>query len=308
MSNRAIDVGSLQGSRQRRRKENLIYRAFQAAAALSVVISAAIIFSLLGEALVFLSKVNPSQLLAGGWFPRPGQFGIPTIVAGTFVIAGVAIVVAAPLGLGAAIYLAEYARPRLRRLLKPILEILAGIPSVVLGFFALTFISPEVIQRIWSQATFFNMASAGIAVGILVTPLVASVAEDAFRSVPHSLREASVGMGARKATTTIRIVIPAAVSGIVAALIIGISRAIGETMIVAIASGATGGSPFTLNPLGRGQTMTGAMSALAIGSDQVRGTKGTFESLFFVGLLLFFMTLALNVLSERFVRKVRQKY
>lgn len=205
-------------------------------------------------------------------------------------------------------YLSEYASPRVRRLLKPILEILAGIPSVVLGFFAITFINPELVQRVFSGAEFFNMTAAGIAVGVLVTPLVASIAEDAMRAVPMSLREASYGMGARKRSTSLRVVFPAAISGIVAALIVGVSRAIGETMVVAIAAGATGGSLFTVDPLGGGQTMTAAMTALAIGSDQVKGAENTFEALFFVGLLLFFMTLVLNIVSERFVRKVRQKY
>jgi len=199
-------------------------------------------------------------------------------------------------------------RARLRRALKPILEILAGIPSVVLGFFAITFISPEVVQRFAESATFFNMAAAGIAVGILVTPIVASVSEDALRAVPAALREASYGMGARKRTTTIRVVFPAAVSGIIAALIVGLSRAVGETMIVAIAAGSTGGSSFTLNPLEPGQTMTAAMTALAIGSDQVKGAELTFESLYFVGMLLFLMTLLLNVAGERFVRRVRERY
>jgi phosphate transport system permease protein len=152
------------------------------------------------------------------------------------------------------------------------------------------------------------MAAAGIAVGILVTPLIASVAEDAMYAVPQSLREASYGLGARKRSTSIRVVIPAAVSGIVAALIIGFSRAIGETMIVAIAAGGTGGSLFSLNPCGQGQTMTAAMTALATGSDQVRGADLAYPSLFFVGLLLFALTFALNVLSERFVRRVRVSY
>ncbi len=286
----------------------MILRAFQLAAALSVLISAGIVFSLLGEAIVFLSNVDLSQLFAGGWYPRRGEFGIATIMTGTIVVTLVGMVVAAPLGLAAAVYLSEYAKPRVRRTVKPILEILAGIPSVVIGFFALTWISPEVIQRFFSDASAFNMAAAGLGVGILVTPLVASVAEDALRSVPQALREASVGMGARKRTTTLQIVLPAAVSGIVAAFIIGMSRAIGETMVVAIAAGGTGGSAFTVDPTGPGQTMTAAMTALAVGSDQVRGTDGTFQSLFFVGLLLFFITLTLNILSERFVRRVRQKY
>lgn len=308
MTTRAIDLEALGGSPRRRRKETFIYRTFQLAAALSVVISGAIIFSLLGEAVVFLSRVELGSLLEGGWYPRRGLFGIATIIAGTLVVTVVGMLVAAPLGLGAAIYLSEYARPRVRRTLKPLLEVLAGIPSVVIGFFALTWISPEVVQRLFSDATAFNMAAAGIGVGILVTPLVASVTEDALRSVPHALREASVGMGARKRTTILRVIIPAAVSGIAAAFILGISRAIGETMVVAIAAGGTGGSAFSLDPTRPGQTMTGAMTSLAVGSDQVRGTDGTFQSLFFVGLLLFFMTLVLNVLSERFVRRVRQKY
>ncbi len=308
MTTRAIDLEALGGSPRRRRKEAFIFRAFQLAAALSVVISAAIVFSLLGEALVFLSRIELSSLLEGGWYPRRGQFGIATIIAGTLVVTLVGMLVAVPLGLGAAVYLSEYARPRVRRTLKPILEVLAGIPSVVIGFFALTWISPELVQRLFTDATAFNMAAAGIGVGILVTPLVASVTEDALRSVPQALREASVGMGARKKTTILRVILPAAVSGIAAAFILGISRAIGETMVVAIAAGGTGGSAFSLDPTGPGQTMTGAMASLAVGSDQVRGTDGAFQSLFFVGLMLFFTTLVLNVISERFVRKIRQKY
>jgi phosphate transport system permease protein len=216
--------------------------------------------------------------------------------------------VAVPVGLGAAIYLAEYAPARARRVLKPVLEILAGIPSVVLGFFALTFISPELVQRVSDEATLFNLAAAGIGVGILTVPLVASISEDALRSVPLALREASAGMGARKITTTTTIVVPAAVSGLVAAFIVGVSRAIGETMVVAIAAGATGGSVFSLDPLAPGQTMTAAMAAQAAGTDAVRGEALTFQSLFFVGLMLFLITLGLNLVADRYVRKVRQKY
>jgi phosphate transport system permease protein len=215
--------------------------------------------------------------------------------------------VAAPLGLGAAVYLSEYARPTLRRWLKPVIEILAGIPSVVVGYFALTWISPHIVGPLCTDREIFNMAAAGIGVGILVTPLVASVGEDALRAVPMALREASYGMGARRVSTSLRVVLPAAVSGVVAALILGFSRAIGETMVVAIAAGATGGSLFTLNVCGGGQTMTAAMTSLAIGSDQV-AQSGAVDSLFFVGLLLFVMTLALNLMSERFVRRVRKRY
>lgn len=308
-ASRRLTPDDLRGSPRRRRKEGAIYRGFQAAAGFSIVISALIVVSLVGEAFTFIANVDVAKWFSpSGWFPRSGNFDIRTIFTGSMVVAGIAMLVAAPLGLAAAIYLAEYAKPRVRRLLKPILEILAGIPSVVLGFFAITWISPQIIQRIWPDATFFNLGSAGIAVGVLVTPLVASVAEDSLRSVPLALREASSALGAPKRTTTLKVVVPAAVSGIVAALILGISRAIGETMIVAIAAGATGGSAFTFDPASQGQTMTGAMTALAVGSDRVRGADFAFQSLFFVGLLLFLITLTLNVASERFVRKVRQTY
>jgi phosphate transport system permease protein len=195
-----------------------------------------------------------------------------------------------------------------RRTVKPILEILAAIPSVVLGFFALTVLSPTLMDRICPGPTpVFNMAAAGVAVGILITPLVASIAEDAMYAVPSSLREASYGLGARKRTTSLRVVFPAAVSGIVASLIVGFSRALGETMIVALVAGGVGGAVFNLNPCLPGQTMTAAMTAQAIGSDQAAGGLA-YSSLFFVGMLLFLMTLALNLLSERFVRRIRSAY
>jgi phosphate transport system permease protein len=282
---------------------------FLGAATLSVLITALIILAIVGEAWNFISQVDLPALWTGGWFPRRGMFDIPTIVTGTLVVAGIGMLVAVPLGLGAAIYLAEYASRRARAFLKPILEVLAAVPSIVLGYFALQWISPNIMQTVClGGSSVFNMGAAGIAVGVLVTPLIASVAEDAMYAVPSSLREASYGLGARKKTTSIRVVVPAAVSGIVAALIIGFSRAIGETMIVAIAAGGTGGSLFSLSPCGQGQTMTAAMTALATGSDQVRGADLAYPSLFFVGLLLFGFTLVLNVISERFVRSVRLKY
>ena len=304
----SVQLHDLSGNPARHRKERIVKRLFQAAAVMSIVISAAIVLSLVGRALTFITNVDLGSLWSDGWFPRSSQFDIRTLVVGTFIVAGIGMLVAAPLGLGAAIYLAEYAKPRVRRILKPIIEILAGIPSVVIGFFALTFISPNMVRALFPGASLFNMAAAGIGVGILVTPLVASIAEDSLRAVPMALREASVGLGARKRITTLSVVFPAAISGIVAALIVGLSRAIGETMVVAIAAGASGNSAFTTNPLEPGQTMTAAMASLAIGSDQVKGAEYTFESLFFVGLMLFLMTLVLNVFSERFVRRVRQKY
>ena len=218
------------------------------------------------------------------------------------------MLVAAPLGLGAAAYLSEYATPRTRRTLKPILETLASIPSVVLGYFALQVINPDLVRKIFASAGTFNYLAAGLAVGILTIPLVASVAEDAMHAVPNALREGAYGIGARRMTVTLRVVFPAAVSGVVASLILGFSRAVGETMIVALAAGATGSAERTLNPLDGGQTMTGAISSLAIGSDRVRGSGFAFDSLYFVGLLLFALTFLLNVVSERFVRRVRSKY
>lgn len=304
-----LTIGDLQGSTARRRREMAVRLLFLAAASLSILISFLIVLSLIGEAWNFISQVDLALLFERGWFPRRDLFSVPTIIAGTLVVAGIGMLVAAPLGLGAAIYLSEYASPRVRRTVKPILEILAGIPSVVLGYFALQVISPTVVDNVCPGPTDqFNLAAAGIGVGILITPLVASVAEDAMYAVPRSLREASYGLGARKRTTSLSIVFPAAVSGIVAALILGLSRGIGETMVVAIAAGATGGSLFSVNPCAPGQTMTAAMTALATGSDQVRGADLAFPSLFFVGLVLFVFTLSLNLFADRFVRRVRIRY
>jgi phosphate transport system permease protein len=304
-----LTISDLHGARARHRRERTMRGLFFAAAFLSVVISIAIISSLAGGAIDFLSKVDLGALWTTGWFPRRNLFDVKTIVAGTLIVSTIAMVVATPLGLGAALYLSEYAGPRPRRFLKPVLETLASVPSVVMGFFALRVISPDLVQRFFgSDVPLFNLLAAGIAVGLLVTPLVASVAEDAMHAVPNALREASFGLGARQRATSVRIVMPAAVSGITAALLLGVSRAIGETMIVAIAAGGTGGSLFNLDPLQGGQTMTAAITSLATGSDQVRGSGPAYPSLFFVGLLLFLLTLVLNLLSERFVRRVRRQY
>jgi phosphate transport system permease protein len=299
---------TLTGDPSRRRREGLIARSLQACALVSVVITASIIITVSGQAIQFLSQIDLSQLVAPGWFPRRGMFDIPTLLIGTFLVTVIAMLIAAPIGLLSAIYLSEYATPRVRGSVKPVLEILAGIPSVVLGFFALTFINPVVVQTFVPSAKGFNLASAAIAVGILTVPLIASVSEDAMRAVPISLREASYGLGARRVTTATRVVVPAAISGIVAAMILGISRAVGETMVVAIAAGASGGSLRSWNPFDPGVTMTAAMAALATGSDQVAGSSAAFQSLFFVGLVLFLLTLALNLVGDGFVRRMRQSY
>jgi phosphate transport system permease protein len=313
LSSEAVTVEALGGGAARRRKEGIIKRIFLGAAVLALVANAAIVVTLVAGSTTFVKElleldILPSLVSDIGWFPRRNAFDIRTIFLGTLIISVMAMLVATPLGLGAALYLSEFARPRIRRFLKPVLEVLAGVPSVVLAFFAISFISPTIVQTLFSEASFYNMAAAAIAVGILITPIVASVAEDALHAVPLSLREASYGLGARRRSTSSKVVFPAAISGIVAALILGLSRAIGETLVVTIAAGGTGGSELTIDPLGPGTTMTAAMASLATGSDQVKAAGPAFPSLFFVGLLLFVLTLVLNVASERFVRRVRRRY
>ncbi|MEX0846702.1 MAG: phosphate ABC transporter permease subunit PstC [Ilumatobacteraceae bacterium] len=305
---------SLRTDPKRRRKDTAARWVFKAAAATTFAVTVLIIFTLVVDAWGFLSNLSDTDdglgsLFDIGWFPRRGIFDIGTLVVGTFIVTGIAMIVAVPLGLGTAIYLAEYARPRIRRTIKPIIEVLAGIPSVVLGYFAISFINPQIIVSLFDSADkAFTLAAAGVAVGVLTVPIIASVAEDALRAVPMSLREASFGLGGKRSQTTFRVVVPAAISGIVASLILGVSRAVGETMVVAIAAGAVGGGLFRLTPLLPGQTMTGAMAALGFGSDQVAGNDLAFQSLYFIGLLLFFMTLVLNFLSDRLVARVREVY
>ncbi|MGH9025549.1 MAG: phosphate ABC transporter permease subunit PstC [Acidimicrobiia bacterium] len=292
---------------RRRRRERLMKGVFLAAGLSSLLITAAIVLSLVGEAVNWLRKIELSQLWGGqGWLPLRDQFDLKTLFVGTLEVTGIAMLIATPLGLGAAVYLSEYARPRARKLLKPILEILAGIPSIVLGFFAIAWITPEIVKRLNADATQFNILAAGLAVGILSTPLVASVSEDAFRAVPQSLREASYGLGARRKTTSLRVVFPAAISGVTAAIILATSRAIGETMIVAVAAGGSNATPFNTDVFRPGQTITGAMAALATGGDAVAGDAR--QSLFFLGLLLFFVTLLLNIVGDRVVARIREKY
>ena len=298
----------LRGTPARRRNEGVIGAVLLGASILSILVSAGIVLSLIFEAIQFISSIELPQLFDDGWFPRRGMFSIPTVFTGSLMVTGIAMLVAAPVGFASAIYLAEFASPRVRKTVKPILEILAGIPSVVLGFFALTLINPVFVKGIFPGAKPSTILAAGIGVGLLTIPLVASVSEDAMRAVPQALREASYGLGARRLTTSMKVVVPAAISGIVAAMILAASRAVGETMVVALAAGATAGSLFTLDPLGPGQTLTGAMASLAAGSDQVTGNSAAFLSLFFLGFLLFVITLLLNLVGDVFVRRTRQKY
>jgi phosphate transport system permease protein len=239
------------------------------------------------------------------WSPQLGQFGIWPLITATLMTSIIAMLVALPLGLASAIYLSEYATTRARSILKPILEVLAGIPTVVYGYFALTFMTP-LLRRLFGMDTvsIFNTASAGIVVGILVIPLVASMSEDALHAVPISLRQAAYGLGATKLETSLKIVVPAALSGIVAAFVVAISRAIGETMIVAIAAGA--GPNFTANPFASAETMTGHI--VRISGGDLSYDSIDYNSIFAIGLILFFMTLVLNLLSQRIVARFREVY
>jgi len=305
---------TLRTNPKRRHRDTAARWLFRAAALSTFAVTILIIGTLLIDAWDFVSKLADSEdglgaLFDIGWFPRRGMFDIGTLVVGTLIVTSIAMLVAVPLGLGTAIYLSEYAKPAFRRKVKPIIEVLAGIPSVVLGYFAIAFINPELVTRVFSSANqAFTLMAAGIGVGILTVPIIATVAEDALRAVPLALREASYGLGAKRSQNTFRVVFPAGISGVVAALILGMSRAIGETMVVAIAAGATGGGLFRLTPLQPGQTMTAAMAALGFGSDQVAGDDLAFQSLYFVGLLLFAMTFALNFVSDRLVARVREVY
>lgn len=311
-----LTLEDLRGNPRRVRRERRMRRTLLGAASMSIVISLLIVFTLFREAWTFVSGLIDTTGLGSlfdsgakpGWYPRDGRFDIITIVVGSLLVSVVAMVVAGPLGLGAAVYLSEYASPRSRRWLKPILEVLAGVPSVVFGFFALRVLGPDLIQPVFGTPQKTSLLVTGVAIGLLVTPLMASISEDALRAVPSALREASTGLGARRSSTVVKVVLPAAVSGIVAASIIAVSRAVGETMVAALASGRLGQSPRTFDPAEPGLTMTAAMAQLAEGSDQVVGSGLAFQSLFFVGALLFLMTLGLNVLANRVVRRVRNRY
>ncbi len=304
----------LQLSGRRVAENNRARRMLLLAGLSSVIVSALIVYNIFTEAWLFVSadEFSWGLLTERGWFPRRNEFDLATLFVGTLWVTGIAIAVAGPVGLGVAIYLSEYAKPGVQRIVKPLIETLASIPSVVLGFFAISFISPSVLGPIYDATGgdigIFSILAAGLGVGILTIPIVASIAEDAMRAVPRELREASYGLGARKVTTALRVVFPAALSGISAAFIVGISRAIGETMVVFLAAGGSGGAIFESNPSEPGQTITAAMASLGAGTDSVAGSGIAFQSLYFLGALLFLMTLVLNLFSDIVVRRFRQVY
>ncbi|GJQ36905.1 MAG: phosphate ABC transporter permease subunit PstC [Anaerolineales bacterium] len=275
---------------------------------LSIFVTLAIVYELGKEALLFF--VDPDVTLVKfftttRWQPGIGQYGIVALVSATLTTSFIAILISLPLGLASAIYLSEYASPKARGILKPVLEILAGIPTVVYGYFALLFVTP-ILKLFFSgnQLQTYNMLSAGLVMGIMILPLIASMSEDSLSAVPRALREGAYAMGATKLETSTQVVLPAALSGIGAAVIIGISRAVGETMIVAVAAGA--GPNFSFNPLDAAETMTGHIARIS-GGDLSYNTID-YTSLFAIALMLFLVTLVLNLISQWVVNKFREQY
>ncbi len=276
--------------------------------AVSILTTLGIVYELGKEAWLFFGspEVNLLEFLTTTkWQPSIGQFGVLPLVNATMMTSFFAMLIALPLGLSAAIYLSEYASVRARSILKPILEVLAGIPTVVYGYFALTFMTP-LLRSIFGQGNvdIYNTLSAGLVMGIMILPIVSSMSEDALSAVPGALREAAYGLGATRLETAVQVVLPAALSGIIAAFIIGISRAVGETMIVAVAAGS--GPSFTFNPFQAAETMTGYIARIS-GGDLGYDTPD-YNSIFAIGLLLFFITLALNIFSRRLSRRFREVY
>ncbi len=297
---------SLRGSSENRLSERLVRVFLLLCALVSVVTTAGIVLVLLEESIRFFFEVSPIDFLTGTrWAPllSPQAFGVVPLVLGTLLISLIAMVVAVPFGLASAIFLAVYAPERVRAFLKPALEVLAGIPTVVYGYFGLTFVNPEVIRRIFDTGP-FNALSAGIVVGILIIPLVSSLSEDALQAVPRGLRDGALALGATRFEVALRVMVPAALSGIMASIILALSRAVGETMVVTMLAGAT--PNFTLNPLDAVQAMTAYIVQISLG-DTPRGTI-EYQTLFAVGFTLFLMTLVMNILSQWFTRRYREEY
>nr|MBA3263019.1 phosphate ABC transporter permease subunit PstC [Thermoleophilaceae bacterium] len=293
---------------RRRWGEDLIKALLVLAALISVLTTTGIVLSLVQETVVFFGEVGIGDYLFGTeWSPlfQPPSFGVLPLVAGTFLISAVAMVVAVPLGLAAAIYLSEYARPIVRKIIKPILELLAGVPTIVFGYFALTFFTPEVLRGLFGNGIgIFNGLAAGIIIGFLVVPTVASISEDSMSAVPQSLREGAYGLGGSKLQVTMRVVFPAALSGIVASVVLGFSRAVGETMVVVIAAGL---QPQWGANLGKAmETMTAFIAAT--GKGDIATGSIAYKTIFAVGTTLFVITFIINMISIRFVRKYRQVY
>lgn len=291
-----------------RLSESLIQGFLFFCGAVSILTTIGIVVVLLEESLRFFADpaVNVFEFITGAvWQPQLGKFGILPLLTATLVTTFIAMLVAAPLGLAVSVYLSEYASLKARTWIKPTLEILAGIPTVVYGYFALTWMTP-MLREIFGKDTvnIYNTASAGLVMGVLLLPLVATISEDALHAVPNALREAAYGLGATRLETSIKVVLPAAISGIAAALILAFSRAVGETMIVAIAAG--NGPNFTLNPFKGAETITGHI--VRISGGDLSYDSIDYNSLFALALALFLITLLLNFISQKIVRKFREEY
>ncbi|MCX7027986.1 MAG: phosphate ABC transporter permease subunit PstC [Spirochaetes bacterium] len=293
-------------ARHPRPGEAVIKAALVACAGFSILTTAGIVFILGKESLAFFGQVSLLEFLTGSvWQPTIGRFGILPLATATLTTSAIAMAVALPLGLMVAIYLSEYAPWRLRQFLKPALEVLAGIPTVVYGYFALTSVTPFLRGIIGTdRIEVYNMLSAGLVMGILILPLIASMCEDALSAVPGTLREAAYATGATKHEVTTQVVVPAAFSGLAAAFILGLSRAVGETMIVALAAGA--GPNLTLNPLKSAETMTGHI--VRISGGDLSYDSIDYSSLFAIAATLFIVTMGLNILSRRIVSRRREVY
>lgn len=295
------------GAAPRRLGEKAIKAALFGAALISVLTTGGIVASLVTETVSFFREVPVGDFFGTEWAPlfADPSFGVLPLVTGTLLVTGISLCVAVPLGLGAAIYLSEYASPRTRNIFKPALELLAGVPTIVFGYFALTWFTPVVLNDILGLGVpVFNALSAGVIMGFMVLPTIASISEDAMSAVPAALREGAYGLGATKLQVSTRVVFPAALSGIVAAIVLGISRAIGETMIVLVAAGQI--PNLTANPSESVQTMTAFIAGAAKG-DLPTGSIG-YQTIFAVGMTLFVLTLLMNAVSIRFVRRFRQVY
>lgn len=293
-------------ARGRRWSEDVVRVVLALAALVSIVTTVGIVVALLQPSIDFFTQVSIWEFLTGTvWAPlfEPGSFGVLPLVVGTLVVTFWACLVCMPFGLGAAIFLSEYARPKARKILKPALELLAGVPTVVYGYFALTFVTP-LFRDIGLSPEVFNALSAGLVMGVMLIPTIASLSEDAMMAVPQSLRDGAYALGANRFQVSTRVVVPAAISGIVASFVLGISRAVGETMIVLVAAGQQ--PQLVFDPLRAVQTMTAFIGATGNG-DLPRGTV-EYNTIFAVGLLLFVMTLILNLISIRLVRKYREVY
>jgi phosphate transport system permease protein len=294
-------------SKLSRIKEKLIHVGLFGCAALSIATTAGIVFVLGRESIAFFGHVSLTEFLTGtNWAPLfdPPSFGVLPLICGTFLIAGGALIVALPIGLGSAIFMSEYAPVAVRSLLKPTLEILAGVPSVVYGYFALMYVTPNVLRPLFPNTEIFNAASAAIVVGVMIIPTISSLCDDALRAVPRHLREAAYALSATKLEVSTRVVVPAALSGVVAAVLLAFARAVGETMAVAIAAGMT--PNMTLDPLQRTQTLTGFMVQVSQG-DTPAGSLA-FQTIFAVGATLFVITLVINLIAHKVLNRFKEVY